>query len=115
MVRPEPKVAEQREARGKSYIGSIINCIFAFALTERKAMRSINPGCRSFVAFPWADGRLALQAAQVEMCPMISYLKIGGTDARSKSRGQTCLDFALREGGRLSETKVKTAKGGEGV
>ena len=88
---------------------------FTFALTERKAMRSIHPGCRSFVALPWADGRLALQAAQVEKCPKISYLKIGGTDARSKSRGQTCLDFALREGGRLSETKVKTAKGGEGV
>ena len=42
-------------------------------------------------------------------------VKIGETDARSKSRGQTCLDYALREGGRLSEAKVKTAKGGEGV
>ena len=44
-----------------------------------------------------------------------SPLKIGGTDARSKSRGQTCLDYALREGGRLSKAKVKTSAGGEGV
>ena len=40
-------------------------------------MRSNYPGCRSFVALPWADGRLALLAAQVEMCPKISS-KLGG-------------------------------------
>ena len=62
MVRPEPKVADQREARGKSkpYSNTLTISFFTFALTERKAMRSIYPGRRSFVALPWADGRLAL-------------------------------------------------------
>ena len=40
---------------------------FTFALTERKAIRSIHPGCRSFVALPWAMDRLAFQAAQTKV------------------------------------------------
>ena len=75
MVRPEPKVADQREARGKSkpYSNTLTISFFTFALTERKAMRSIHPGCCSFVALPWAMNRLAFQAAQTKMCTRISY------------------------------------------
>ena len=75
MVRHEPKVADQREARGKSkpYSNTLTISFFTFALTERKAMRSIHPGCCSFVALPWAMNRLAFQAAQTKMCTRISY------------------------------------------
>ncbi len=45
---------------------------FAFALTGRKSMRTIYPGCRSYVALPWAGSWLALQAALVKMWAKIS-------------------------------------------
>ncbi|MBO5703290.1 MAG: hypothetical protein J6R91_01770, partial [Bacteroidaceae bacterium] len=69
MVRPErAKAFVSRKLGGSEMIEnkfSSFSHLFAFALTERKPCGRINPGCWSFVALPWADGWLALQAVPI--------------------------------------------------